>query len=379
MSKFDKIIDFIKNIYPNQDFIPLHAPVFNGNEKKYVLDTIDSTFVSSVGAYVNQLEGMMKEYTGAKHAIAVVNGTSALHMSLLLSGVERGDLVITQALSFVATCNAISYLGASPAFVDVDKKTMGMSVASLKDFLKDVKLVEGKATHLPSGKIIRACVPMHTFGFPCEVDEIVNLCNEYNIVVVEDSAESIGSFYKGKHTGRYGKFGVFSFNGNKTITSGSGGVIITDNEELGKKAKHLTTQAKVPHKWEFFHDNVGYNYRCANINAALACAQLEQLEDFIDNKRKLSLNYKDFFFKEGIEFVDEPANSRSNFWLNVVLFENINERDAFLTETNNNGVMTRPVWTLLNKLPMFEDSYCTDLSTSNWFEARAVNIPSSVK
>jgi perosamine synthetase len=378
MSKFDTTISFIKGIYPNQDFIPLHAPVFNGNEKKYVMDTIDSTFVSSVGAYVNRLEDMMKEYTGAKHAIAVVNGTSALHMSLLLSGVERDELVITQALSFVATCNAISYIGAIPAFVDVDKQTMGMSVDSLKVFLKDVKLVSGKAIHQPSGKRIAACVPMHTFGFPCEIDEIVAICHEYNIQVVEDSAESIGSFYKGKHTGRFGKFGIFSFNGNKTITSGAGGVIITDDEVMGKKAKHLTTQAKVPHQWEFFHDHIGYNYRCANINAALACAQLEQLEGFIETKRNLSSKYRDFFKKEGIEYVNETNDARSNYWLNVVMLANKAERDAFLKATNESGVMTRPVWTLLNKLPMFERAYCTDLTQSKWIEERAVNIPSGI-
>jgi perosamine synthetase len=378
MSKFDNTIGFIKEIYPNQDFIPLHAPVFNGNERQYVVDTIESTFVSSVGAYVNQLEDMMRAYTGAKYAIAVVNGTSALHMSLLLAGVERGDLVLTQALSFVATCNAISYVGASPAFVDVDKQTMGMSVVSLKSFLKDVKMVAGKAIHQPSSKRIAACVPMHTFGFPCEIDEIVALCNEYNIVVVEDSAESIGSFYKGKHTGRFGKFGIFSFNGNKTITSGAGGVIITDDDELGKKAKHLTTQAKVPHQWEFFHDHIGYNYRCANINAALACAQLEQLEGFIEIKRNLASKYRDFFKGEGIEYVCEPADARSNYWLNVVMLANKAERDAFLKATNESGVMTRPVWTLLHKLPMFEGAYCTDLSNSEWIEERGVNIPSSV-
>lgn len=378
MSKFDKTIDFIKEIYPNQDFIPLHAPVFKGNEKKYVLDTIESTFVSSVGAYVNKFEEMMRDYTGAKHAVAVVNGTSALHMSLKLVGVSSGDLVITQALSFVATCNAISYLGAEPAFVDVDKDTMGMSPSSLQDFLKDVEIQHGSPIHLPTGKKITACVPMHTFGFPCKIDEIVDLCDQFSIPVVEDAAESIGSFYKKKHTGRFGKLGIFSFNGNKTITSGSGGIIITDDENLGLKAKHLTTQAKVPHKWDFYHDEIGYNYRCSNLNSALACAQLEQLDEFIQIKRSLSSKYKDFFEIEGIQYIQEPENTYSNYWLNVIILKDKSERDDFLNLTNDNNVMTRPVWTLTNKLPMFKNSYTTDLSNSEWIEERAVNIPSSI-
>lgn len=378
MSKFDKTIDFIKGIYPNQEFIPLHAPVFNGNEKKYVLDTIESTFVSSVGAYVNKFEKMMRDYTGATHAIAVVNGTSALHMSLKLVGVSSGDLVITQALSFVATCNAISYLGAEPAFVDVDKDTIGMSPSSLKDFLKDVEIQQGSPIHLPTGKKIAACVPMHTFGFPCKIDEIVDLCDQFSIPVVEDAAESLGSFYKKKHTGRFGKLGIFSFNGNKTITSGAGGIIITDDENLGLKAKHLTTQAKVPHKWDFYHDEIGYNYRCSNLNSALACAQLEQLDKFIQIKRGISSKYQLFFENEGIQYVHESENSYSNYWLNVIILKDKSERDNFLNLTNDNNVMTRPVWTLMNKLPMFKNSFTTDLSNSEWIEERAVNIPSSV-
>ena len=294
---FEKIVSFIKEKYPGQDFIPLHAPVFAGNEKKYLLDTIDSTFVSSVGAYVKKFEEMLCEITGAKFAIATVNGTNALHMALIMAGVDRDDEVISQSLTFIATCNAISYLGASPVFVDVDKDSLGMSPISLVNFLKDntEKRKDGFAYNIHTGKRIKACVPMHTFGLPCRIDELVDICNSYNIAVVEDAAESIGSFYKNKHTGIYGLLGVFSFNGNKTITCGAGGAIVTNNQQLAEKAKHLTTQAKIPHAWAFFHDEIGYNYRMPNLNAALACGQLEQLGKFVERKRNLSESYSLFF------------------------------------------------------------------------------------
>lgn len=377
--KYQPVINFIKDLYPNQDFIPLHAPVFNGNEKKYLLETIDSTFVSSVGPFVDKFEGMMREYTGAKYAIAVVNGTAALHISLILAGVGQGDIVITQALSFIATCNAISYVGAEPAFVDVDSKRMGMSLDSLKIFLSEIKLVNGIPIHQPTGKRVGACVPMHTFGFPVEIDKIVEMCSQFNIPVIEDAAESIGSTYKFKHTGTFGLLGTYSFNGNKTITCGGGGIIVTNDETLGPLAKHLTTQAKKPHRWEFVHDHIGYNYRCPNLNAALACAQLEQLEFFIENKRKTADLYKSFFENLDIQFSNEPLDSRSNYWLNSIVLSSNEERDSFLAQTNDSGIMTRPIWTLMHKLEMFKTSYALNLDNSLAFEATLVNLPSSLR
>ena len=379
MLRFEKEINFIKNHFGNKDFTPLHEPCFSGNEKKYVLETIDSTFVSSVGKFVDLFEDKIKAYTGAKHAIAVVNGTSALHMSLLLAGVEQNNLVITQSLSFIATCNAISYLGAEPAFIDIDRSNLGLSVNALAEFLSEVELKDGKPFHIPTGKKIGACVPMHTFGFPLEIDKIVQLCDEFNIPVIEDAAESLGSIYKGKHTGTFGLFGTYSFNGNKTITCGGGGIIVTNDDKLGILAKHITTQAKIPHRWEYKHDYIGYNYRCPNLNAALACAQIEQLEVFISNKRETSSKYKDLFSEsESIEFIIEPQYARSNYWLKAVLLKDTESRDQFLTESNDNGVMTRPVWGLLSKNKMFQNCYKKSLVISEMIESRLVNIPSSV-
>jgi perosamine synthetase len=379
MEIFESTLSFIKELYPDKSFIPLHEPKFMGNEKAYLLNTIDSTFVSSVGAYVDQFEAMMRDYTGAKYAIAVINGTAALHISLKLAGVQQGDLVITQALSFVATCNAISYLNAEPCFVDVSTITLGMCPEALKRFLKDVEVINNTPVHKPTGKRIGACVPMHTFGFPAEIDTLIDLCNQYQIPLIEDAAESIGSTFKGKQTGTFGLLGTYSFNGNKTITCGGGGIIVTNDDVLGPLAKHLTTQAKVPHKWEFVHDDIGYNYRCPNLNAALACAQLEQLNYFIKNKRETANLYQNFFANTPISFITEPANTVSNYWLNALLLENRVERDEFLTYTNVNGVMTRPVWTLMHKLTMFAHCIHDGLNNSLDIEARLVNIPSSVR
>lgn len=376
---FQETISFIKTLYPHQDFIPLHEPRFTGNEKRYVNEAIDSTFVSSVGAFVNQFEDMMKTYTGAKYAVAVVNGTAALHMALMLAGVKRGELVITQALSFIATCNAISYIDAEPVFVDVDADRLGMSATALEQFLQQVKTENGVAIHQPSGKRVAACVPMHTFGFPAEIDRIVALCNQYGIPVVEDAAESLGTVYKGQHTGTFGLLGTYSFNGNKTVTCGGGGIIVTNDEDLGKMAKHLTTQAKVPHRWAFFHDHVGYNYRCPNLNAAMACAQLEQLENFIANKRETTARYQQFFANTPYTFIKEPAESRCNYWLNAILLNDEAERDAFLAASNDAGVMTRPVWALMQRLPMFAHCMHDGLKNSIDIESRLVNIPSSVR
>lgn len=379
MEKFSKVVDFVKMQFPNQDFVPLHAPVFFGNEKKYLIDAVDSTFVSSVGEYVNRFEKMMCEITHSKYAIATVNGTSALHISLILSGVITGDEVISQSLTFIATCNAISYIGASPLFVDVDIDTLGMSPKSLLHFLEESAEIkeDGFTYNKLTGKRIKACVPMHTFGFPSRIDEIVDICKQYNIIVIEDAAESMGSYYKEQHTGTFGEMGTFSFNGNKTVTCGGGGAIVTNDETIAKKAKHLTTQAKLVHAWNFVHDEIGYNYRMPNINAALACAQLENLPTIVAYKRSLANAYANFFEKEEFKFVKELAMTKSNYWLNTLLCKDKIHRDAFLKYTNENGVMTRPSWELMHRLVMFSKCYKTDLTNSEFLSDRIVNIPSS--
>ena len=381
-----KTIKFIRKVYNKPiGFIPLHEPIFGGNEKKYIMECIDSTFVSSVGKYVTQFEEMMAEYTGSKYAVATVNGTAALHIALLLSGVKENDEVITQPLTFVATANAISYTGAKPIFIDVDRNTMGLSPQSLKEWLKQSTIKRFNKTtnqretiNKKTGKQISACIPMHTFGHPCRIDEIKTICDEYNISLIEDAAESLGSTYRGKHTGTFGLFGTLSFNGNKTITTGGGGMLITDDEELAIKAKHITTTAKVAHKWEYMHDVIGYNYRLTNLAAALGVAQMEQLPDFIKRKRELAKKYEIFFKDSGIEFVSEKKNTEANYWLNALILKDRKERDEFLEQTNEAGIMTRPIWELMNKLPMFKDYQCGDLSNSEFLEDRIVNIPSSV-
>jgi len=376
---FKDVIDFIQNIYKTKNYIPLHEPKFIGNEKKYLNECIDSTFVSSVGKFVDEFEEKIAEYTGIKYAVATSNGTSALHIALLLANVSSNDEVITQPLTFVATCNAISYCGAQPVFIDVDKDTMGLSPSALAEFLENnTSIKDQQCINNKTGKVIKACVPMHTFGHPCRIDEIKDICDQYHIVLIEDAAESLGSIYKNKHTGTFGQMGVMSFNGNKIITAGGGGCIITNDKELAKKAKHLTTTAKVTHKWNFNHDMVGYNYRMPNINAALLVAQLESLDDFISNKRKLASAYKKFFNGIDCVFVKELIDSRSNYWLNSIILKNKQQRDEFLDETNSNNVMTRPIWTLMNKLPMYEHAQCGSLTNSEWLEERVVNIPSSV-
>jgi aminotransferase in exopolysaccharide biosynthesis len=380
MEGFNNIIGFIKSQYPNQDFIPLHAPVFNGNEKKYVIATIDSTFVSSVGAYVDEFEIMMANLTKTQKAVAVVNGTSALQVALRLSGVSSGDEVLTQALTFIATINAIIYNGASPVFLDVDIDTMGLSPNSVQAFLEEYgELREGVCYNKKTNKKIAACMPMHTFGFPVHLDELIIICNKWNIPLVEDAAESIGSEYKGMPTGSFGKFGVFSFNGNKIVTSGGGGAIVTNDLKLGIKAKHLTTTAKVPHPYEYVHDEIGYNFRMPNLNAALACAQLEQLETFIQNKRNLALEYTAFFESNGIRFRNEQPNTKANYWLMCLELENKKDRDDFLKETNEKKVMTRPIWQLIFKSPLYSSFQKDDQKNAIFLEDRIVNIPSSVR
>lgn len=375
---FNDIVEFIQDAYSTKDFIPLHEPRFVGNEKKYINECIDSTFVSSVGKYVGELEENIARYTGAKYAIATSNGTSALHISLLLANVGQSDEVITQPLTFIATCNAISYCGAKPIFIDVDKDTMGLSPSSLKYFFENNTTVKNKqCINNKTSKVIKACMPMHTFGHPCRIDEIKEICDRYHVFLIEDAAESFGSIYKGKHTGTFGQMAAFSFNGNKVITSGGGGCIITNDKILAKKAKHLTTTAKVPHKWNFNHDMVGYNYRMPNLNAALAVAQLENIDDFLNSKRKLASSYEIFFSSTDYIFFKEPEQSKSNYWLNTIIFKNKQERDNFLEFSNKNKVMTRPAWTLMNELKMFKDCQSMDLKNAKYFALRAVNIPSS--
>lgn len=381
MAQIQQTINFIREAFGTQEFIPLHAPYFGGNEKKYLNETIDSTFVSSVGVFVTRFEEMMAKYTGSKYAVACVNGTNALHMAMLVCGVQREDEVLSQALTFIATANAISYIGAKPVFIDVDRDTMGMSPVALRNFLESnaEKKSDGFSYNKTTGKRISACIPMHTFGLPLRIDEIAEICDAWNIVLIEDAAESLGSYYKGKHTGTFGKFGVFSFNGNKTITCGGGGALITDDEQLAKRAKHLTTQAKMPHPWKFRHDEIGFNYRMPNLNAALACAQLEQLDKILQNKRELAEKYNEFFKQTSFVFVKEPLYSKANYWLNALILKDENERDHFLQETNEKGVMTRPIWDLMSSLEMFKDCRNDGLVNSRWLEERVVNIPSSYR
>ena len=377
---FGETINFIKNKFGTNDFIPLHAPVFKGNERDYVLQTIDSTFVSSVGAFVDKAELLMAEISQTNKAVAVVNGTSGLHMALKLVGVNTGDEVITQALTFVATANAIKYCDAEPVFIDVDLDTMGLSPTAVLRFLESYGDRRETGTYnKKTGKRIAAILPMHTFGFPVRLDELIEIATDWNIPLVEDAAESLGSYYKNRHTGSFGSIGVFSFNGNKIVTSGGGGMIVTQDLKLGERAKHLTTTAKVPHNYEYVHDHVGYNYRMPNLNAALLCAQLEQLDLFLKDKRDLAETYANFFDNEGIYFRREMEDTKANYWLMCLELENLEERNAFLEETNASGVMTRPIWQLMFRLPMFENCYRDDQVNAVHLEERIVNIPSNVR
>ncbi len=371
----ENFIDFVRSIYQTEDFISLHEPRFIGNEKKYVNDAIDSTFVSSVGEYVNRFEREFAEYVGSKFAVATVNGTAALHTSLIVGGVEKGHEVITQPLTFVATCNAISYCNAVPIFVDVDEDTLGLSPESLRKFLEnETRQEKSRCINKSTGKTISACVPMHTFGHPCRISELKSLCEEFNISLIEDAAEALGSQYNFKKLGSFGHLSAFSFNGNKIMTCGGGGIIVTDDEELALRCKSLTTTAKKPHKWDFYHEELAFNYRMPNLNAAMACAQLELLPDFLYKKRVLAERYK----KQFKNFIPEPYDSQSNYWLNALKFSSKIERDEFLSQTNTAGVMTRPIWKLMTELPMYKNCQHVDLSVSKQLESTIVNIPSSV-
>jgi len=377
---YSEVVDFIKELY-RSDSIPLHAPVFFGNEKKYLNECIDSTFVSSVGKFVDQFEAGIEEFTGAKRAVAAVNGTNALQVALMLVGVSSDTEVITQPLTFIATCNAIRYLYAEPVFIDVDKDTMGLSPDSLSEFLHhNGEKKDAEVFNKVTGRRIAACLPMHTFGHPARIEKIVEICSEWNIPVVEDAAESIGSYSNGLHTGIFGDVGILSFNGNKTITTGGGGMIVTNNQTIADRAKYLTTTAKRPHKWEFFHDQLGYNYRLPNLNAALGCAQLEKISEILNNKRETAEEYKSYFSGcDGIHFVSERESTRSNYWLNCVVLPDKNARDNFLEFTNANGVMTRPIWNLMYRLPIYKDCFRAETPKAEWLEERIVNIPSGVR
>jgi len=383
---FDNFIGFVQELYGTKDLIPLHSPKFNGNEKKYLLETIDSTFVSSVGEFVDRFEQSIATYTGVKYAIATVNGTAALHMALKLVGVADNTEVITQSLTFVATCNAIYYCGATPVFVDVDKCTLGLSAKSLDDFLQEYAEIreDGYCWNKSSNKRIIACLPMHTFGFPADLDAIKKICDKYNIVMVEDAAESLGSFYNQKHTGIMGKTAAISFNGNKIITTGGGGMILTNDPELARTAKHITTTAKITDstisdQWSFEHDEVGFNYRLPNLNAALGVAQMEALPEYLNNKREIAHNYQEWGKQHGVNIINEPKNTKSNYWLNAILTENREQRDQILLETNSKKIVTRPVWKPMHMLAFNKNCQVSNLTNTEFLYDRLVNIPSSVR
>ncbi|BBM87739.1 LegC family aminotransferase [Candidatus Uabimicrobium amorphum] len=376
----EKILQFIKEIYPNRDFIPLHESKFLGNEKEYLCKCIDINFVSSVGKFVDEFEDRVASFCGTKYAVAVVNGTCALQVALRVCGVKNDEEVLIPALTFIATANAVHYLGAKPIFVDSERRYLGMCPSTLQQFLQENTYIKDQQCfNKNTNRRIAACVPMHVFGHSVEIESIVEICQRHHIVVVEDAAESLGSLYKSQVTGTFGKVGVFSFNGNKIITCGGGGAIITNDGDLAKHAKHITTTAKKPHCWDYEHDEVGYNYRLPNINAALACAQLELLPDFLEDKRKTAQLYCDFFRKENVSFVSEGPDRKSNYWLNAIILNDQNQRDQFLKYTNENKVMTRPIWKLLSSLPMYADCETTSLENAKWLEERVVNIPSSVR
>lgn len=375
---FPALVAHIRSIY-GDDPVPLHRPVFEGNERQYIVDCIDSNFVSSVGAKVTEFEEQIAKFTGARYAVATVNGTAALHVALQLAGARRGDEVLSQALTFIATCNAMSYAGAEPVFIDVDRDTLGMSPGALRRWLvANAEIRGGQAYNRSTGRRIAACVSMHTFGFPLRIAEIVAICDEYLIPVVEDAAESLGSYVGGRHTGTFGRLAALSFNGNKVITTGGGGMIITDDEVLARCAKHVTTTAKIQHPYEFVHDAVGYNYRLPNLNAALGCAQMERLEEMLALKADVARRYAAFFEGAGIRFLQPIEGATANWWLSAIVLEDEAQRDALLEYTNAKGVMTRPIWRLMSRLEMYRHCQHDGLENSYWLEARVVNLPSSV-
>ena len=380
MKKAEEIISFIKALYPDMNPVLLHCPQFLGKEKEYLAECIDTKFVSYVSHFVTDMEEHIKRITGAKYAVAMVNGTEALHMAIISAGINPGEEIITQSLTFAATSAAIVHCGALPVYIDVDKDTLGMSVVALKNYLEtNTEQKNGKCYNKKSGNVISACIPMHTFGHPCRIDEIAALCQEHNIILIEDSAESIGSLYKGKSTGTFGKVGILSFNGNKCVTTGAGGMLISDDEALAERAKYISTTAKRPSKWEFFHTEAGYNLRMPGTCAAIGAAQLEYFDETIKNKHETAALYQKYFAEIGIECIREPENARSNYWLNAIILQDRAEREEFLEYANSNGVQCRPIWTLMHKMPPYEKYERTELPNSQWLEDKVVNIPSSVR
>ena len=380
MCSSESFIKLVQELFGTTDSIPLHAPRFSDQEKEEVLRALDSTYVSSVGKDVERFEETLCKITGAKFVVATSSGTAALHVSLVSAGVRAGDEVITQSLTFVGTCNAIAYCGALPVFLDVERETLGLCPDSLSHYLEQHTVIcdHGECWNKVTGNRIRACLPVNTLGHPARVPKIVEICREFKIKVIEDAAESLGSYRQDKHTGISGDCGILSFNGNKIVTTGGGGAVLTNDEQLANKVRHLTTTAKVPHRWQFVHDEVGFNYRLPNLNAALGCAQLEKLEGFLNAKRNLAQNYQSWAKEQELEVIIEPKNTRSNYWLSALLFENNDVRNHFLTATNDNKIMTRPMWTPMHTLPMYLDCVRGDLSVSEDIERRAVCVPSSV-
>lgn len=383
-NKYEHILTFIRSLYPNETPVPLHAPRFQGNEKKYLAECIDTTYVSYVGRFVTDFEEHIKLLTGAEHAVAMVNGTAALQMMVMAAGVKQGEEVITQALTFAATAAGIKHAGAEPVFIDVDRETMGMSPESLLFYLKNnAQSKDNGVYNKTSGRRIAAVMPMHTFGHPVRLNEIVSICTEYGIQILEDAAESVGSYYKGKHTGLFGRASILSFNGNKPITTGGGGMLITNDAALAERVRYISTTAKRKHRWEFYHEEVGYNLRMPNVNAAIGCAQMERIREILSNKRDTAVKYQDFFSmkskQNGICFFSEPQDCSSNYWLNAIVLADKQEREDFLEYSNDNGVQTRPIWTLMSKLPPYKNCSRSELPNAEWLEDRVVNIPSSVR
>lgn len=377
---FDNIYNFIQQQFPGKSFIPLHEPTFSGHEKEYLAECIDSTFVSSVGPFVNKFEDAVAKYVGSRHAIAVVNGTQALFAILKALGISAKHEVLTQSLTFIATANAIQYTGANPVFLDIDPDTLGLSPTALKQFLQNhTEMHDGTCVNKNSGKVIAACLPMHTCGHPCRIEELQTICKQYGISLIEDAAESLGSFVGSRHSGTFGLAGAFSFNGNKIVTTGGGGMIVTDNDKLAHRLRHLTTTAKIPHPWEFIHDEVGYNFRLPNLNAALGLAQMEQLPAMLKSKRRLACAYREFFAATQIEFVDEPQGTKSNFWLNTLLFPDQEKKIEFLEQANKSKIGARSLWRPMHLLEMYRHCQTGELNQTEDIYQRAVNIPSSVR
>jgi len=377
---YNSFIELVRDIYQSNELIPLHEPKFIGKEKENILEAIDSTFVSTnVGTYVSMFENLISDFTGSKFAVSTVNGTSALHTSLLVNDIKKGHEVITQSLTFISTCNAISYVGAVPVFVDVSKETLGLCPKALETFIEENCFIDDKERLINKNtkKIISACIPMHTFGFPSDISTISKICKKYHLILIEDAAESLGSFQNKIHTGTFGNSSILSFNGNKVITTGGGGMILTNNESIAIKAKHLTTQARKIHKWNFDHDMIGYNYRLPNINAAIGCGQVETLSQLLEAKRKIASRYFHWGQQNNVKFIEESNNSKANYWLNTLLADTKDQRDEFLEKTNAENIMTRPSWKPMHKLEMFKNCQKDELKNTNWLADRLVNVPST--